>query len=122
MPNLVLRTGRLTLDDLRTVMTERRPVELDAACWPAVDAAHQHVAAIAREDDLVYGINTGFGSLAKTSIDADDVRELQRRLIRSHAVGTGPLLDDDVVRLVLILNVIKGHLSVPNALAIDYCE
>lgn len=115
MAPFVLKTGALVLDDLRASITERPPVELDPGCWPAVDAAHRYILEIARHDDLVYGVNTGFGSLAKTRIEADDVRELQRRLLRSHAVGIGPLLDDDVVRLILILKInslARGHSGV----------
>ena len=115
MAKLVLRIGELSLDDLRAAVAARHPVELDPSCWPAVKAAHDHVLRIARDDDLVYGVNTGFGSLAKTRIEADDVRELQRRLLRSHAVGIGPLLDDDVVRLILILKInslARGHSGV----------
>ena len=51
----------------------------------------------------VYGINTGFGSLAHTKIAQDKLVELQQNLILSHASGTGPLLDDGVVRLILVL-------------------
>jgi histidine ammonia-lyase len=50
-----------------------------------------------------YGINTGFGKLAKTHIALDQLERLQTNLARSHAVGTGPLLDDTTVRLVLVL-------------------
>jgi histidine ammonia-lyase len=53
----------------------------------------------------VYGINTGFGRLARQRIDAAQVQELQRRLLLSHAVGVGPPLPDAVVRRVLALKV-----------------
>src|SRR5690606_15741486 len=63
----------------------------------------------------VYGVNTGFGSLAQTRIDDHDLEELQRRLVLSHAAGTGPLLDDGTVRLILLLKVnslARGHSGV----------
>lgn len=68
-----------------------------------VAAAARLVARISAGDERVYGVNTGFGSLARTAIPARDVRELQRRIVLSHAAGTGPLLDDRVVRRVLLL-------------------
>ncbi len=48
-------------------------------------------------------MNTGFGLLANTSIARGDLDALQRNLVLSHACGVGPLLHDDVVRLVLVL-------------------
>ena len=59
-----------------------------------------------------YGINTGFGLLANTRIGDKDLAELQRRLVLSHATGTGVPLDDATVRLVLALKVAslaRGH-------------
>ena len=53
--------------------------------------------------DTVYGVNTGFGLLARTRIDDARLAELQRALVRSHAAGTGALLDDATVRLILAL-------------------
>ncbi|MBL8760463.1 MAG: histidine ammonia-lyase, partial [Phycisphaerae bacterium] len=62
-----------------------------------------------------YGVNTGFGSLARKRIDADDLRELQRNLIRSHAAGIGTPLPSDVVRAMLLLtaaSLARGHSGV----------
>lgn len=101
----LIRPGKLTFGELRALQEEARPLELDPACWPSVDAAVQTIAAAVRSDETVYGINTGFGSLARTRISADEVRELQHRLVRSHAAGVGPLLADDTVRLILTLKI-----------------
>ena len=46
---------------------------------------------------MVYGINTGFGKLAQTTIAKDHLAELQRNLVLSHSVGLGKPLPDDVV-------------------------
>jgi len=56
---------------------------------------------VIRNDDSVYGINTGFGLLANTRIPREQLAQLQRNIVLSHAAGVGPLLDDRVVRLVL---------------------
>jgi len=50
-----------------------------------------------------YGINTGFGSLANKSIAADDLENLQRNLIRSHAAGIGDPLETEVVRGMMLV-------------------
>ncbi|MCB0545789.1 MAG: aromatic amino acid lyase, partial [Saprospiraceae bacterium] len=63
----------------------------------------------------VYGVNTGFGLLANTSIDKARLAELQRNLVMSHACGLGEKLDARVVRLVIALKVIglaRGHSGV----------
>ena len=60
---------------------------------------------------VVYGINTGFGSLASVSIDKDHLKQLQRNLIKSHSAGTGNPLPIDVVRCAMLLRantLVKG--------------
>ncbi|MBM4113017.1 MAG: histidine ammonia-lyase, partial [Phycisphaerae bacterium] len=52
-------------------------------------------------DEAVYGINTGFGSLAKVRIGRDDLRSLQRNLVRSHASGVGERLPAATVRAMM---------------------
>jgi histidine ammonia-lyase len=107
-----LRPGKLTLTDLRALYDSERPVRLDRRCWAAVARSADAVQAVIREKRTVYGVNTGFGSLARTRIADDQVAELQRRLVLSHAAGTGPLLDDRLVRLIMILKI--------NGLALGY--
>ena len=100
------------------VGTQPLPLSLLRACWEspvqaelapeaakAVEAGRQAVADIIEKGATVYGINTGFGLLANTSIARDDLETLQRNLVLSHACGVGPLLDDQVVRLMMVLKV-----------------
>jgi histidine ammonia-lyase len=54
----------------------------------------------------IYGVNTGFGQLANVHISDDELVQLQSNLVRSHAVGVGNLLDDRIVRLVMLIKVI----------------
>jgi len=51
----------------------------------------------------VYGVNTGYGSLARVRIAPDRIEELSFNLIRSHAAGVGPMLDDEAVRGMMLL-------------------
>ncbi|MGH6959618.1 MAG: aromatic amino acid lyase, partial [Dongiaceae bacterium] len=101
----LLKPGTLTLPQLRVLADGGQPIALDPGCWSRIDAAADTVQAVIRERRTVYGVNTGFGSLAHTRISDDQVAELQRRLVLSHAAGTGPLLDDRIVRLVMMLKV-----------------
>lgn len=53
--------------------------------------------------ETIYGVNTGFGALSETRIPSAKLGELQRNLLRSHAVGVGPALAEDVIRALLLL-------------------
>src|SRR5439155_16375238 len=91
----------VTLEQLRLLWSARASVDVAPGARPRVDAAAEAVGRVLTEDRVVYGVNTGFGSLARTRIDASKLAELQRALVLSHAAGTGPLLDDAIVRLVI---------------------
>ncbi|MFL6708798.1 MAG: histidine ammonia-lyase [Massilia sp.] len=103
--NFSLTPGAMTLTDLRAVWTAPSKLSLDATAWPAIDAAAAAVGAIVAKGDAAYGINTGFGILAKSRIADDKLEQLQTNLILSHAVGTGALLSDAVVRLILLMKI-----------------
>jgi histidine ammonia-lyase len=63
----------------------------------------------------VYGVNTGFGSLQNVSIPEDELHELQRNLLITHAAGVGKVLPAELSRMMLllkILNIAKGHSAV----------
>jgi histidine ammonia-lyase len=106
----VLRPGTLTLADLRRFYTAERAVEIAPSDMVPVAEARAVVDDVLAGDAAVYGVTTGFGKLAATRIRAEDVAELQRRLVLSHSVGTGPLLTDAVVRLVMLLK--AGSLAI----------
>ena len=101
----LLHPGALTLAELRALWSAPATLGIDAGARAGVDAASKAVADIVSTHRTVYGVNTGFGLLARTRIDDDRLAELQRALVLSHSAGTGPLLDDAVVRLVIALKV-----------------
>ncbi|MGB7481679.1 MAG: aromatic amino acid lyase, partial [Burkholderiaceae bacterium] len=102
---MILHPGQLRLAELRAIWSGAPRLTLAADAWPAIDASAALIGRIVAKGDAAYGINTGFGKLAKTRIPDDQLELLQRNLILSHAVGTGPLLDDAVVRLVMALKI-----------------
>ena len=67
----------------------RRGVQPRSAALPAVAASAAAVAAIVAEGKPVYGINTGFGKLASVRIAPDELGQLQRNIVLSHAAGVG---------------------------------
>ena len=97
--------GAMTIADLRAVWSAQARLTLSASAYPAVKASAAAVEAIVAKGDAAYGINTGFGILAKTRIPDDKLEELQRNLILSHSVGTGELLSDAVVRLIMLMKI-----------------
>ena len=63
------------------------------------------MARLLKTGDAIYGVNTGFGKLAKTRIAAEDLSKLQINIVRSHAAGVGAPLDENVVRLIMLLKI-----------------
>lgn len=105
MNTLVLKPGALDLAQLRQAYLQPLRMELDPAAYAAIDASVACVESILAEGRTAYGINTGFGLLASTRIAPADLEKLQRSLVLSHAAGVGEALDDDLVRLIMLLKV-----------------
>lgn len=61
---------------------------------------------VGRSDKLIYGVNTGFGSLCDTAISTEDLSLLQRNLVLSHACGAGERAADVIVKRMLLLKVL----------------
>ena len=55
--------------------------------------------------DPIYGINTGFGALCNVKVSNENLRKLQENLVRSHACGTGALVPESIVKLILLLKI-----------------
>ena len=53
----------------------------------------------------IYGITTGFGSLHKMTISSDQLNKLQENLVMSHACGTGHVVMEEIVRIMLLLKI-----------------
>jgi histidine ammonia-lyase len=76
---------------------------ISAEAAARIDASVQAVRDLVGRHAAVYGINTGFGKLAQTRIDDDDLAQLQRNLVLSHSAGVGRPMSAPVVRLMLLL-------------------
>jgi len=109
MSTFTIQPGQFTLADLRQVWQARSTLKLAAEAYQDIDASAAAIASIVARGDAAYGINTGFGKLAKTRIPDEQLELLQRNLILSHSVGTGDLIEDNVVRLILLMKI--GSLS-----------
>jgi len=102
--DVVLAADRpLTEADVVAVARSWAPVELSPECLDRLVAARAHVDALAAADHPVYGISTGFGALATRHIPVELRTQLQRSLIRSHAASSGPEVEEEVVRGLMLL-------------------
>lgn len=94
-------------------------VDLSPDAWQRVEASRATITRILESGEPAYGINTGFGDLARVRIPADQLAQLQKNLIWSHAVGVGRPFDDEIVRATLLLRVntlAKGYSGVSRGL------
>ncbi|MDF2526154.1 MAG: hutH [Enterobacter mori] len=105
MNALTLTPGSLTLKQLRNVWRKPVTLSLDESAHAAINDSVACVEAIVAEGRTAYGINTGFGLLAQTRIATQDLENLQRSLVLSHAAGVGQPLDDEIVRLMMVLKI-----------------
>jgi histidine ammonia-lyase len=101
--SLTLGARPLRLAELRRVYEAPISVTSAREALGAVRDAHDATVRLAAAEAPAYGINTGFGLLAHTRIAPAQRTLLQRNIILSHSAGVGPLLDDAIVRLTLVL-------------------
>jgi histidine ammonia-lyase len=115
----------LTLEAVREVAAERRPVLLSAAAREAVERARAVVDALVAGDHMAYAITTGVGKLSDVRIAGDQIRELQVNLVRSHAVGVGEALATVETRAMMLLranSLAKGYSGIRAVVIDTLCE
>lgn len=107
-----------TLNDLRDSYFGATCVDLSEARLTEIKRAQQTILDIVENNRTVYGVNTGFGLLASTSIPNEKLSELQKNLLLSHSAGVGQPMADDIVRLAMVLKLLslsQGHSGVQMA-------
>ncbi|MEV0998013.1 histidine ammonia-lyase [Nonomuraea sp. NPDC050202] len=105
----------LAFDDVIRVARHGAPVQLTDDAIAAIAAARQRVNELAESPVPAYGISTGFGALATRHIDPALRAQLQRSLVRSHAAGSGPEVETEVVRALMLLRLstlATGHTGI----------
>lgn len=103
-PSASLVLGKtFSLRDVHDVAHRRAAVSLDPEIRDQLQRARAQLLADVAGGQVIYGVNTGFGALSGTTVAADQLEDLQRNLLRSHACGVGPLLSAEVVRTLLAL-------------------
>jgi len=112
-----LTGSTLTVEQLVAIARHAAPVApLGDAVRARMDASHRWVMdAISDKDQTIYGVNTGFGSLATVRISASEARQLSRNVVVLCCVGVGRPLPEEIVRAVMAVRanmLAKGHSGV----------
>ncbi|MET0625927.1 MAG: histidine ammonia-lyase [Pyrinomonadaceae bacterium] len=111
----------LTLEEVARVARGEAGVSLADSARARVEAARRTVERIVAESRVVYGVNTGFGKLSDVTVPAEDLRELQLNLVRSHACGLGAPLSEEETRAMMLLraNVLAKGFSGARAVVVE---
>ncbi len=102
---VTIGTGPLTIDEVVRVARHDAPVQLDPASFDEVRRTREVIRGLANDTEPHYGVSTGFGALATRHIPTAMRHQLQRSLVRSHAAGSGPEVERDVVRALMLLRI-----------------
>lgn len=103
MKTVIVNPTGMTIEDVIAVARGNAKLEISEKTVQAMQVTRSVVEELARGDEAVYGISTGFGALASTSIAQSDRVQLQKSLIRSHAAGVGPIVETEVTRALMTL-------------------
>ncbi len=102
-----ITTKRLGIKDLHQIVHHVQKIELSDEVKQSIQASRNFLDDNYGERGSVptYGVNTGFGSLCNTYVDHENLQQLQHNLITSHACGTGDIIPDEIVRLMLFFKI-----------------
>jgi histidine ammonia-lyase len=100
---VVVGVGPVTFDEVVRVARDGAAVGLSDESLDAIAKSRARIEQLANNPKPVYGVSTGFGALATRHIPQELRTQLQRSLIRSHAAGSGPEVEREVVRAMMLL-------------------
>lgn len=118
-----LGSAPLTIADVVAVARNNARVVLSDTATQRIGASRAVIENLANDSRPHYGVSTGFGALAKVQIPREKRQQLQRSLVRSHAAGSGPEVETEVVRALMLLRLntlASGHTGVRLATAEAY--
>lgn len=100
---LIIDGESLRLEDIIKVAVEKESIALSSISKEKVEVSREYVNKIIENNEVVYGVTTGFGKFCNVNISSQDTRDLQVNLIRSHSAGVGEYLSEDAVRAMMLL-------------------
>ena len=112
---IIIDGNNLSIEQVIAVSKDYEEISLSESALNKIEKSHSSLMKIVASGKRVYGVNTGFGSLLNVDVGKEDVIKLQSNLIRSHAAGYGPRLDDIHVRAMMLVrlnSLCKGYSGV----------
>ena len=107
MKEYIINNEWISLIQLEQIIDSNATVRLGENAIKAIAECRDYLDELVdKHDSLIYGVNTGFGSLCNTAITREDLEKLQRNLVESHACGTGELVPQELVKRMLLLKAI----------------
>ena len=106
MTQFVLNNQWVSLEELERVLKNSTEVVLGPQATLAIERGFSFLQGKVKEEGAIYyGINTGFGSLCNTAISNNDLEQLQRNLVLSHACGMGDEVPSEIVKIMMALKI-----------------
>ncbi len=115
MQKIVIDGKTLTIHDIVQVARRDTRVVISAEARSRINESRRVLKKIVEKDQVIYGVNTGFGELSNFGISPKEIKQLQSNLIRSHAAGVGKRLSTEIVRALMLLRantLAKGYSGV----------
>jgi histidine ammonia-lyase len=101
-----INTERIDFDTLKNIFRNKSLLELSPRSIKLITECREYLdKKIATQTTPVYGVTTGFGSLCNHSISTNDLGQLQKNLVMSHACGMGDRVPDEIVKIMLFLKI-----------------
>jgi histidine ammonia-lyase len=119
MEKFLLNGDNLTAEIAKRIVNENIRIGITNNSRKSVKKARNLVDKWIKNDEVIYGVTTGFGEFKDVKISAHDLETLQRNLIISHSAGVGECLPKNIIRLMLLLRInslAKGHSGVTTEL------
>ena len=106
MEHHLISAQHLSIDRIREILFRRLPLALSDDARARIVRCREYLdRKMENPERPVYGITTGFGSLCDISVGYDELAQLQKNLVMSHACGTGERVPSEVVKLILLLKI-----------------
>ena len=106
IPDHEISSGHLSISLVGRIISSRQRISISNESRERIKSCRAYLDnKINGTDELIYGINTGFGSLCNIRISDSDIEALQMNLVMSHAAGTGDTVPPEIVKIMLLLKI-----------------
>ena len=108
MPRFIIDGRNLTIEDICQLVATDSKLELSAEVREKISQNRRYLESVLEDpNQIIYGINTGFGSLCNVKISEANLEKLQENLVLSHACGAGELVPEHICQKILLLKIIN---------------